>query len=131
MYIESSYLAYLAITVTITIWVARTLHRNGKAFLVDAFHGNADLAQSVNHLLVVGFYLINLGYVAQAMRTDQTVETLRAALEMVTGKLGTILIVLGIMHFFNVYVFHRLRRRGQEHLGAPPIPPDLRLTPRT
>ena len=63
------YAAYLAISLAATIWVATTLHRNGRIFLVDAFHGNTELADSVNHLLVVGFYLINIGYVSMALRT--------------------------------------------------------------
>ena len=61
MYIERSYFAYLAISLGVTIWVARTLHKNGRIFLVDAFHGNTDLADSVNHLLVVGFFTLNGG----------------------------------------------------------------------
>jgi hypothetical protein len=117
------------ISVGVTIWVARTLHRNGEVFLVDAFHGNAELAKSVNHLLVVGFYLINLGYVTQALTTERNVETLRQAMEMVSQKIGVILIVLGVMHFFNLYVFHRLRRRGQETPGRPPVPPDMHIAP--
>jgi hypothetical protein len=129
MYIEASYMVYLVISVGVTIWVARTLHRNGAVFLVDAFHGNVELAQSVNHLLVVGFYLINLGYVTQALTTERNVETLRQAMEMVSQKIGVILIVLGVMHFFNLYVFHRLRRRGQETPGHPPVPPDMHIAP--
>src|SRR5262249_23199559 len=58
-----TYLIYLLISVALTVWVARTLHKRGAIFLVDAFHGNAELAASVNHLLVVGFYLINIGFV--------------------------------------------------------------------
>ena len=127
MYIERSYMVYVVITVTVTIWVARTLHKNGRVFLEDAFHGNTELAKSVNHLLVVGFYLINLGYVAQALSTNRAVETLRQAIEMVSDKLGIILMVLGGMHFFNLYVFHRLRRRGQDQLGVPPVRPDMRI----
>ena len=58
-----TYLAYLGISVALTIWVARTLHKNGRIFLVDNFLGNESLADSVNHLLVVGFYLVNIGFV--------------------------------------------------------------------
>jgi hypothetical protein len=61
MYVMICYLSYLAISIGLTIWVARTLHKNGRVFLVEAFHGNEELADSVNHLLVVGFYLINGG----------------------------------------------------------------------
>ncbi len=61
-----TYLVYLAISIALTVWVAQTLHKNGRVFLVDVFHGNEPLADSVNHLLVVGFYLIKLGYVSLA-----------------------------------------------------------------
>jgi hypothetical protein len=127
MYIVFSYLAYLAISLGVTIWVAGTLHKNGRVFLVNAFQGNAELADSINHLLVVGFYLVNLGYVALALRTYATVDTARQVIELLSEKVGMILIVLGFMHFLNLYVFNRLRRRGQEPLMPPPLPPDVRF----
>ncbi len=123
MYILVCYVGYLAISLTATVWVAHTLRRNGRAFLTDAFHGNVELADSVNHLLVVGFYLINAGYVTLALRTSALVVTVRSAIELVCDKFGLVLMVLGAMHFFNLYVFHRLRRRGQADL-RPPLPPD-------
>ena len=61
-YIVLAYSIYLPIAVALTIWVARTLHTNGKVFLVDIFHGQNELAISVNKLLQVGFYLISLGF---------------------------------------------------------------------
>jgi len=127
MYIEGSYLVYLAVSLGVTVWVARTLYKNGRVFLVDAFSGNVELAGSVNHLLVVGFYLINVGYVAQALRTSQNVDTFRAAIEIVSDKLGTILLVLGVMHFFNLYVLNRLRRRGQQGANVPPVAPNQHI----
>lgn len=63
MYILVCYIGHLAISWIATVWVAQTLVRNGRTFLIDAFHGNVELADSVSHLLVVGFYLINVGYV--------------------------------------------------------------------
>jgi hypothetical protein len=109
----------LAISLGVTVWVAATLHRNGRVFLVDAFHGNADLADSVNKLLVVGFYLINVGYVTLAMRTRDALGDARAAIELVCDKIGVVLLVLGVMHFFNLYVFNRLRTRGRSFGDRP------------
>src|SRR5438034_1737866 len=123
MYIMVCYAAYLVLSLVVTVWVARTLHKNGRIFLVDTFHGNTELADSVNHLLVVGFYLINIGYVSLALRTRGDAATVRAAIELVSDKIGVVLIVLGIMHFGNLYVFNRLRRRTPERFGAPPPPP--------
>ena len=69
MYIVGAYLAYLTISISLTVWVARTLMKNGRVFLLDTFLENQPLADSVNHLLVVGFYLINAGYVTLALGT--------------------------------------------------------------
>ena len=127
MYIVICYFVYFVASLTTTIWVAQTLRQNGRSFLIDAFHGNRELADSVNHLLVVGFYLINVGYVTLALRTAAQVATVRNAIELVCDKLGLVLIVLGVMHFLNLYIFNRLRRRGQADL-RPPLPPDRQIS---
>ncbi len=120
----TTYLVYLTISIALTIWVARTLHKNGRVFLVDVFHGNEDLADSVNHLLVVGFYLINFGYVSLALKLGYAVETAQAGIEALSVKVGMVLIVLGAMHFFNLFIFSRMRRRASIVNGPPPVPPD-------
>ncbi len=123
-----TYLVYVLISVTLTIWVARTLHKRGAIFLVDAFHGNAELAASVNHLLVVGFYLINIGFVSLALKTGAVIATSRQAIEMLSDKLGFVLLILGGMHFFNLFVFSRIRSRAQGNLPRrPPVAPDAVL----
>jgi hypothetical protein len=113
MYVVNAYVAYLLISIALTIWVGRTLYRRGRVFLVDAFRGNAELADSVNHLLVTGFYLINIGYVTLALRTTADLISLRAAIELLADKIGLVLLVLGGMHFFNLYLFSRARQRAR------------------
>jgi hypothetical protein len=118
-----TYLVYLLISCVLTIWVARTLSKRGAIFLVDAFQGNAQLADSVNHLLVVGFYLINIGFVSLALKTSDVITTSRAAIELLSDKIGMVMLILGGMHFFNLYVFSRIRRNAQVlRRPAPPNP---------
>jgi hypothetical protein len=124
----TTYLIYLALSVALTIWVARTLHKNGRVFLVDVFHGNEALADSVNHLLVVGFYLINFGYVSLALKLGYVVVTAQEAMEALSVKIGMVLIVLGGMHFFNLFVFSRMRRRSNAQQHQPPVGPDAFTT---
>src|SRR5881628_3561864 len=100
-----THFAYLAMSVALTVWVARTLHRNGRVFLVDCFHGNTDLADSINHLLVVGFYLVNVGFVSLALRFGVSAANQQEALESLSTKIGLVMLVLGAMHFFNLGVF--------------------------
>ena len=126
MYIVVSYLVYLAISLGVTVWVAKTMRKNGRVFLMDAFHDNAELADSVNSLLVVGFYLINVGYMTLAMRTADQLDSTRQAIELVCDKIGVVLLVLGIMHFFNLYLFNRLRKRGRDGERPVRVPPPPR-----
>jgi hypothetical protein len=106
-----TYLFYLAVSVGLTIWVARKLRRNGRVFLLDVFHGDESLADSVSHLLAVGFYLIILGYVSLTMKLGFGVADLQGSIEALSRKVGTVLLALGVAHFLNLYVLSRIRRR--------------------
>ena len=117
-----TYGLYLLIALPLTVWVARNLFRNGRVFLVDCFHGNESLADSVNQLLVMGFYLINFGFVALYLKLAVEVEEARGVFEALSGKIGVVLLVLGGMHFFNLVVFTKMRKRATWHLTPPPVP---------
>lgn len=123
-YIVASHVAYLFVSIGLTVWVARTLSKNGRIFLVDSFLGHTELADSVNHLLVVGFYLINVGYVTLALKYGDRPADLPGAIEALSTKVGLVLLVLGGMHFFNLYVFSRMRRRGLVRAAKPPVAPE-------
>jgi hypothetical protein len=117
------YLVYLLVSVALTVWVAKTLHKNGRIFLVDSFLGNEALADSVNHLLVVGFYLVNIGFVTLALKYGDKATNAQTALETLSTKVGLVLVVLGFMHFFNLFVFSKMRRRAaHRHVSPPPVP---------
>jgi len=118
----TTYGLYLALSLPLTVWVARNLYKNGRIFLVDCFHGNEPLADSVNQLLVVGFYLINFGFVSMFLKLAEEVEAARGVMEALSGKLGVVLLVLGGMHFFNLLIFTKLRRRAVSH--PPVLPPN-------
>ncbi|MEU8549703.1 hypothetical protein [Streptomyces roseoverticillatus] len=119
-----SYAIYLLISLGLTVWVARTLSRNGRVFLADVLHGNEKLADAVNHLLVVGFYLVNLGFIALYLRDDSTITDTRGVFEALSRNLGVVLLVLGVMHLGNVYALNKFRRRGiMDREQVPPVPP--------
>lgn len=120
MYIVGCYVSYLLISLSVTVWVARTLHKNGRVFLVDAFHGNAELANSVNHLLVVGFCLISIGYLGFPLTGYVTLDTLRAAIELVSGKTAGLLLLLGITLFFDAFLLTRVRGGAKTSSGSAP-----------
>ena len=111
-YIIITYSFYLVITIALTIWVARTLFKNGKVFLIDIFHGNKELADSVNNLLLVGFYLINIGYAVYTLQVTSSISNFQEVIEKLSVKVGLIILILGAMHFFNLYIFFTLRKKA-------------------
>ena len=137
MPVEVGYIAYLAISVAMTIWVARTLSKNGEVFLVKCFGQDQQLAKSTNHLLVVGFYLVNLGFIALRMDGWNEARAVASTIPYVAGKIGLSVLVLGAMHFFNMAMIARYGRtvagwaQDQEAIQAmatlPPgiVPPPL------
>ncbi|BBC36067.1 putative integral membrane protein [Streptomyces graminofaciens] len=125
-----AYVIYLLVSVGLTVWVARTLSKNGRIFLSDVLQGNEKLADAVNHLLVVGFYLVNLGFVALYLNEDGAITSPREVFEAVSTKLGVVLLVLGALHLGNVFVLNKFRRRGvMEREQLPPVAPQGWVAP--
>jgi hypothetical protein len=111
------YLIYVVASVALTIWVGDTLYRNGRPFLVNVFKEDG-LADSVNHLLVVGFYLVNFGAAAILINTGGTPPTVTDMFKQTVSRIGVVLLILGFMHFNNLMILRAIRRRDRP---APPI----------
>lgn len=116
-YFILTYALYIVISVALTVWVAKVLFKNGRVFLIDIFHGNNELADSVNRLLVVGFYLINVGYISLVLKETGVINDLQIVVEILSFKVGRIILILGGMHFLNLIIFFKLRNRAKrEHV---------------
>lgn len=125
--LTTTYTLYLIIAIPLTVWVARTLHKNGRIFLVKCFRDDEEMADSVNHLLVVGFYLINIGFVALYLKVTQVVQDAQDVFEALAGKIGIVLLALGVMHFLNIFLFTRNRKKHILEQAAPPVLPSRRI----
>ena len=120
-----TYLIYLVISIGLTLAVGHALTRSGRIFLRDVLGGNDSLAEAVNRLLVVGFYLLNLGFVTLTMSTSGDIGGARQGLQLLSVKIGEVLLVLGALHFANLAVFARVRGRTRARdLTAPRAVPD-------
>lgn len=89
--------------------MSKTLSKNGEIYLIDGFDGNVELAKSVNHMLVVGFYLLNLGFVLIRLKTGVAINSLGDLIVYLSSTIGFVLLVLGFAHFFNMLVIHKVR----------------------
>jgi hypothetical protein len=105
-----AYLIYLPIIVALTWYVAHTLFKNSKVFMLDIFRGKEDIALSTNKLFETGFYLLNIGFALLIMEITYEIGSNRNLLEILSTRIGGFAIYLGIMLFFNLYLFFRGRR---------------------
>ncbi len=121
MLIIYTQVAYLILSLGMTIYVARSLHKNGRVFLIQTFDNDEEMADSVNHLLVVGFYLINIGWILLWTKYGDKPRVLEASLEFITTKVGVVLLILGFMHFANLTLFWKIRK-GPVTVGPPTLP---------
>lgn len=117
-----TYVVYATAAVGLTAVLARTLHTNGAIFLADVFGDRPGMAQAVNNLLVIGFYMLNLGYAFLIFKNNNTTMDGLVAIEVLVTKLGTLLVSLGIIHFINMAFFWKLRT-GQTKRDLPLPPP--------
>jgi hypothetical protein len=135
-----AYVLYLAIAIAFTVWVARTLSGNGEVFLVECFGHDEVLAKSTNHLLVVGFYLMNLGFIFLALQFGKPPATVPDLVIFLSSKVGLAVLVLGAMHFFNMHAIATYGRKvagwlregnyWQERIKAQHAADDAMLRPR-
>lgn len=114
-YILTVYFIYLPVTLLLTWYVSRTLFRNSMVFMHDIFHGRVEIASSTNHLLRVGFYLLNIGFALLTLQTDYVADTTQRLFEITSLKIGGFSIYLGVMLFFNMYLFFRGKNKAREH----------------
>ena len=126
-FIIITYTLYLLISIALTIWVAKTLHRNGRVFLLDTFDQNKDLTDSVNHLLVVGFYLVNIGFVCLFLKKGLKPTMNYEIFEVLSSKVGLVMLVLGGMHFLNLIIFSKVRKRALLFRKSVPVKADLEI----
>jgi len=124
-----AYSLYLALAIGMTIWVAWTLSTNGKIYLIRCFGHDAELATSVNHLLVVGFYLVNFGFIALALSAAGTVKDAPELMRFLGWYVGLAVLVLGAMHFFNMGAVTRHGKKVADWVHQQAPAPETALQP--
>ncbi len=113
------YLVYLPIVISLTIYVSKMLFKNGKLFMIDIFKGKEDIALATNKLFEIGFYLINIGWAMLILKIsyyNHNGMSYQTLIEILSKKIGSFSIYLGLMLFLNLYFFFRGRNKSKQSL---------------
>lgn len=114
-FIILAYCIYLPFSILLTFYVAKSLFKNGKVFMLDIFNGREEIAFATNKLFEVGFYLLNLGFALLILEVESALGNYQNMIEILSYKLGGFSIYLGLMLFLNLYLFFRGKRKAKEH----------------
>ena len=121
-YIVIAYFIYLPIALILTWYVAQTLFRNGLVFMRDIFFGREEIAKATNSLFKIGFYLLNIGFALFILKIYDALTGMQSTIEVLSSKIGGFSIYLGIMLFFNLYLFFQgkkaAKRKHDEHVST-------------
>ncbi len=115
----TAHLVYLVLAGGLTVWVATTLSRSGRVVLTHVLAGDDALAEAVDRLLVVGFYLLSFGLLLLSLRAGGPVSSWAGLVESVSTRTGAVMLLLGMVHLLDVLVLHRIRRRARESRRTP------------
>jgi hypothetical protein len=119
-YIVAGYFIYLPIALFLTWVVARSLFKNGLIFMRDIFFGREEIANATNSLFKMGFYLLNVGFALYILKISDALTGMQDTIETLSSKIGGFSIYLGVMLFFNMYLFFRGKRvSAQKRMGKP------------
>jgi hypothetical protein len=113
-FIVTAYLIYLPVALLLTWYVAHTLFKNGLVFMRDIFFGREEIAIATNSLFKIGFYLLNLGFALYILKINAYLEGTQSTIEALSYKIGGFSIYLGVMLFFNLYMFFRGKRVSKQ-----------------
>lgn len=117
-----AYSVYIPVTIGLSIWIAKSLHKNTKAFLVEKFSHNDSLATSTNNLIQTGFYLIAFGFSFMRMHikhfahsingkvTWEQILSTQEAIEQLASKLGAFTLILGLLLFLNFFIMLMIQK---------------------
>ncbi|PTM04438.1 MAG: hypothetical protein DA405_07380 [Bacteroidetes bacterium] len=107
-----AYAIYIPLTLTLTLFVARNLFKNGLVFMRDIFHQREDIALSTNRLFEIGFYLLNFGFALWTINM-RYVDNQQELVEELSEKVGGFSIYLGFVLFFNLFLFFRGKKAAK------------------
>lgn len=106
-----AYSIYLLVTVYVTVVVGYGFHKHGHYLILDLFNGNEPATKAINNMLLVGYYLVNIGYLALSITTWPTLVNWADTIGLLFDRVSIILILLGLLHVNNIVWLHILSKR--------------------
>jgi hypothetical protein len=98
------YAIYLLITIFIIVKVGRICYQNGNIYVAQLIPDHIDLCHKINQVLLLGYYLMNIGYCAMTLISWEKIITFNQLIEVIAFKSAIIIGTIAFMHYGNIFV---------------------------
>jgi len=98
------YLVYLCITSIVVVRVGKTCYTNGNIYVSQLIPEHEDICKKTNNVLLVGYYLLNLGYCATTLISWEQILSVDQMVEVISIKTASIITLISILHYINIFL---------------------------
>ena len=105
-----TYIVYITIASIMIIYVGNTCYKNGKVYITYYFSKDENFANSINNILRIAYYFLNLGLVIWTLNTLKKINSYQLLIEEITSRLSFIITIIAVLHLFNlitIYISHK------------------------
>lgn len=107
---QLTYILYILISSSVVFWIGELCYKNGKIYIMNYFPKAINFGNSINKMLKIAYYLLNIGL---AIWTLHSIRDIFSSVEMIleiSKRLSTILLIIGILHFINIYTLYLIHK---------------------
>lgn len=94
---------FLILMAFIIVVVGKICYRNGNIFVAELIPGHLALCQQINKSLLIGYYLVNIGYCAVTLSFWSSITSWPMLVEVIALKMAAIIIILSVLHYINIF----------------------------
>ena len=105
-----AYIIFLGLMIFIIVYVGRLFFTNGRVFIIALFEGAVEKADGVNKILLIAYYLFNIGYAFLKLKTWQRIANWEGLLSSLATNMSILILILAITHYFNMLVIYLLSK---------------------
>lgn len=106
-----AYGIFLSTMIFIIVYVGRLFYRNGRVFILALFRGDAVQTDHMNQLLLVAYYLFNIGYAFVELRFWDKIVNVAQLVSSLASNVGLLVFILAVTHYFNMALIYFLSKR--------------------
>ena len=111
-----AYIIYLILTSFMIVFVGRLFYENGRGFILTLMKEDATTTDHLNNILLVAYYLFNIGYTFVKLRFWQKIENLEMLISSIANNMSVLIFILATTHYINMLLIWYLSRSKNSSL---------------